>query len=343
MLDSIKNLMCLKSIDKYIAEDNFELALDRLNFLISEEFRPAETFLKRGKLCKKLLMYEDAYSDFTYVITHCVKKDEAYYERLLLNFEMANFDGAIIDANTILSFDEDNFDVKRIKFLSMVFTSQEDVAKDYILQIFDYDKYRTIQFLFKEVAIAISQDELAKGLKLLNVIDFIDKDNPIKLLKEANIYGIANQANKQNEILAKIDSVFPKYFISHFRFWDMYQDKDLMQICFLLELKLFDKQNLFAYPMQILEGYKNHIEGHIIDSKECFEKAIEINPNKPEGYVLLAQTLQLMSGYDNPEYRKDAEENYKIAMEIYQKEQLLDKAEEMKRQLRHLNSTLLLK
>lgn len=343
MLDSIKNLMCLKSIDKYIAEDNFELALDRLNFLISEEFRPAETFLKRGKLCKKLLMYEDAYSDFTYIITHCVKKDEAFFERLLLNFEMANFDGAIRDAETILNYDKDNFDVKRIKFLSLVYTSQENVAKDYILQIFDYDKYRTIQFLFKEVAIAISQDELAKGLKLLNVIDFIDKDNPIKLLKEANIYGIANQIDKQNEILAKIDSIFPKYFISHFRFWDMYQDKDLMQICFLLELKLFDKQNLFAYPMQILEGYKNHIEGHIIDSKECFERAIEINPNKPEGYVLLAQTLQLMSGYDNPEYKKDAEENYKIAMEIYQKEQLLDKAEEMKRQLRHLNSTLLLK
>ena len=343
MLDSIKNLMCLKSIDKYIAEDNFELALDRLNFLISEEFRPADTFLKRGKLCKKLLMYEDAYSDFTYIITHCVKKDEAFFERLLLNFEMANFDGAIRDAETILNYDKDNFDVKRIKFLSLVYTSQENIAKDYILQIFDYDKYRTIQFLFKEVAIVISQDELAKGLKLLNVIDFIDKDNPIKLLKEANIYGIANQIDKQNEILAKIDSIFPKYFISHFRFWDMYQDKDLMQICFLLELKLFDKQNLFAYPMQILEGYKNHIEGHIIDSKECFERAIEINPNKPEGYVLLAQTLQLMSGYDNPEYKKDAEENYKIAMEIYQKEQLLDKAEEMKRQLRHLNSTLLLK
>ena len=343
MLDSIKNLMCLKSIDKYIAEDNFELALDRLNFLISEEFRPADTFLKRGKLCKKLLMYEDAYSDFTYIITHCVKKDEAFFERLLLNFEMANFDGAIRDAETILNYDKDNFDVKRIKFLSLVYTSQENIAKDYILQIFDYDKYRTIQFLFKEVAMVISQDELAKGLKLLNVIDFIDKDNPIKLLKEANIYGITNHIDKQNEILAKIDSIFPKYFISHFRFWDMYQDKDLMQICFLLELKLFDKQNLFAYPMQILEGYKNHIEGHIIDSKECFERAIEINPNKPEGYVLLAQTLQLMSGYDNPEYKKDAEENYKIALEIYQKEQLLDKAEEMKRQLRHLNSTLLLK
>ena len=72
-------------------------------------------------------------------------------------------------------------------------------------------------------------------------------------------------------------------------------------------------------------------------------QAIDINPRKPEGYVLLAQTLQLMSGYDNPEYRTDAEENYKIAMEIYQKESLGDKAEEMKRQLKHLNSNLLLR
>ena len=171
----------------------------------------------------------------------------------------------------------------------------------------------------------------------------IDKDNPIKLLKEANIYGLANQDDKKNEILNKIDSIFPKYFISHFRFTDMYQDKDLMEISFLLELKIFDKQNLFAYPLLILEGYKNHIEGHIIDSKECFEKAIELNPSKPEGYVLLAQTLQLMSGYDNPEYKKDAELNYKIALEIYQNAQLNDKVEEMKRQLRHLNSSLLLK
>ena len=50
-----------------------------------------------------------------------------------------------------------------------------------------------------------------------------------------------------------------------------------------------------------------------------------------------------MSGYDNPEYRTDAEENYKIAMAIYQKESLGDKAEEMKRQLKHLNSNLLLR
>ena len=171
----------------------------------------------------------------------------------------------------------------------------------------------------------------------------IDKDNPIKLLEESNIYGLANLKDKQVEILNKISSVFPKYFVSHFRFTDMYQDKDLMEICFLLELKVFDKQNLFAYPMHILEGYKNHIEGHIIDSKECFEEAIKLNPNKPEAYVLLAQTLQLMSGYDNPEYKKDAEKNYKTALEIYRRENLPDKVDEMRRQLKHLNSNLILR
>ena len=288
-------------------------------------------------------MLDDAYSDFTYIITHCVKKEEAYYERLYLNFEIANYYEAILDANKILVWDKNNFDVKRIKFLSLVYSSQENIAKDYILNIFEFNKYRTIQFLFQEVALALASDELAKGLKLLSVIDMLDPDNPIKLLKESNIYGMANLKDKEEEILRKIDSVFPKYFISHFRFTDMYQDKDLMEICFLLELKIFDKQNLFAYPMSILEGYKNHIEGHIIDSKECFEHAIEINPNKPEAYVLLAQTLQLMSGYDNPEYKTDAEENYKTALEIYRRENLNDKAEEMKRQLKHLNSNLLFK
>ena len=120
----------------------------------------------------------------------------------------------------------------------------------------------------------------------------------------------------------------------------MYQEKDLLEICFLLELEVFDKQGLLLYPFRVLEGYKNYLEGHIIDSKECFEKAIRINPNKPEGYVLLAQTLQLMSGYDNPEYKKEAEENYKKAMNIYQQENLFDKVEDMKRQLQHLNSKL---
>ena len=343
MLDNIKYLMCLKSVDKCISENQFDLALEKLNFLIKEEYKPSETFLKRGKLCHKLLMLDDAYSDFTYIITHCVKKEEAYYERLYLNFEIANYYEAILDANKILVWDKNNFDVKRIKFLSLVYSSQENIAKDYILNIFEFNKYRTIQFLFQEVALALASDELAKGLKLLSVIDMLDPDNPIKLLKESNIYGMANLKNKEEEILRKIDSVFPKYFISHFRFTDMYQDKDLMEICFLLELKIFDKQNLFAYPMSILEGYKNHIEGHIIDSKECFEHAIEINPNKPEAYVLLAQTLQLMSGYDNPEYKTDAEENYKTALEIYRRENLNDKAEEMKRQLKHLNSNLLFK
>lgn len=338
MLDNIKHLILLKSIDKDISEKEYEIALDKLNFLIKEEFKLSETFLKRGKLCHKLLMYEDAYSDFTYIITHCAKKEEAYYERLNLNFEMSNYYEAILDANKILGWDPDNFSIKRIKFLSYVFSSQEEVAKNFILSLFDFNKYKTIQFIFQEVAISLSADELAKGLKLLQLVDMIDKDNPIKLLKEAGIYELAGKHDRKDEIIKKLDSVFPKYFISHFRFTDMYQDKDIMEICFLLELRIFDKQNLFAYPMKILEGYKNHIEGHIIDSKECFEKAVEINPNKPEGYVLLAQTLQLMSGYDNPDYMKDAEKNYKIAMEIYQKENLNDKAEDMKRQIKHIHS-----
>ena len=342
MLDNIKYLVCLKSVDKCIAEQNYDLALEKLNYLIKEEFRPAETFLKRGQLCHKLLMLDDAYSDFTYVINHCVKKQQAYYERLFLNFEISNYYEAIQDADKILGWDEDNFDVKRVKFLSFVFSGKDDVAKDYIFKLFEFNKYKTIQFLFKEVAIVLAADELAKGLKLLGIIDMFDKDNPIKLLKEANIYGLAGQEDKQNEIMKKIESVFPKYFISHFRFTDMYAEKDLMEIWFLLELKIFDRQNLFAYPMKILEGYKNHIEGHIIDSKECFEAAVKIKPEKPEAYVLLAQTLQLMSGYDNPEYKNGAEENYKIAMEIYKKENLNDKAEAMRRQIKHLNSRLLL-
>ena len=340
MLDNIKYLMCLKTIDKNILEGNFELALEKLNFLIREEYKPSTTYLKRGKLCKKLLMYDDAYSDFTYIIGHCAQKKEAFFERLFLNYEINNYYEAITDANAILSWDEDNFEVKRIKFLSLVFSSQEDLAREYILNIFEFHKYKTIQFLFKEVAVVLAKDEFSKGLKLLELIDLIDKDNPIKLLKEANIFGLAGDKEKENEILSRINSIFPKYFVSHFRFSDMYQDKDLLEISFLLELEIFDKQGLFLYPFRVLEGYKNHLEGHIIDAKECFEKAIRINPTKPEGYVLLAQTLQLMSGYDNPEHKFDAEENYKKAMEIYQNENLLAKVEDMKRQIKHLNSSL---
>lgn len=343
MLDNIKYLMCLKSVDKNIFENNFDLALEKLNYLVKEEYKPSETYLKRGRLCKKLLMLDDAYSDFTYVITHCAKKNEAFYERVFLNFEIANYYEAIMDANVVLGFDEDNFEVKRIKFLSLVYSMQDNAAREYILTLFEHHKYRTIQFLFQEVAIVLANDEYSKGLRLLEMIDLIDKDNPIKLLKEANIYALVGDNQKQQEIMSKIDSIFPKYFVSHFRFSDMYQEKDLLEVCFLLELSIFDKQGFFSYPMKILEGYRNHLEGHIIDSKECFEKAIKINPTKPEGYVLLAQTLQLMSGYDNPEYSKEAEDNYKKAMEIYLRENLPEKAEDMRRQIKHLNSNLSLR
>ena len=122
MLDNIKYLMSLKTVDKNILEGNFELALNKLNFLIKEEYKPSVTYLKRGKLCKKLLMYDDAYSDFTYIIGHCAHKKEAYYERAFLNFEISNFFEVITDADTVLSWDEDNFDLKRIKFLSLAFS-----------------------------------------------------------------------------------------------------------------------------------------------------------------------------------------------------------------------------
>ena len=340
MLDNIKYFMCLKTIDKNINESNFELALSKLNFLIREEYKPSLTYLKRGQLCKKLLMLDDAYSDFTYIIGHCAQKKEAYYERVFLNFEIANFFEAIKDAEIILTWDKDNFEIKKIKFLSLVFSMQDNIAEKYIQELFEYNKYRIIKFLFDEVAKFLAKDEFSKGLRLLELIDMIDKNNPIKLLKEANIYGLIGDKQKQKDILGLIESVFPKYFVSHFRFTDMYQDKDLMEISFLLELDIFDKQGLFLYPFKILEGYKYHLEGHIIDSKESFERAVKINPHKPEAYVLLAQTLQLMSSYDKPEYKKEAEENYLKAMEIYNRENLIEKAEDMKRQIKHLNSSL---
>ena len=296
MLENIKFMMNLKSVDKDIADNNFEMALAKLNLLIKEDFRPSKTYLKRGMLCKKLLMFEDAYSDFTYIIEHCAEKNEAYYERAFLNFEISNFYQAILDADRILQIDENNFELKRIKLLSMIYSKQDKMSVDYLYTVFGNSKYRAIQFLFNEVAKVLAQDEYSRGLKLLEIIDDIDKDNPIKLLKEATIYGYVGDSETQDRLLSKIDSVFPKYFVSHFRFSDMYKEKDLMEICFLLELSIFDKHGMFAYPMKVLEGYKNHLEGHIVDSKICFEDAITLNPAKPEAYVLLAQTLQLMSG-----------------------------------------------
>ena len=239
MLENIRYLVALKSVDKNISDGNFELALDKLNFLIKEEFKPSQTYLKRGRLCKKLMMYDDAYSDFTYIIAHCVHKQDAYYERLFLNFEISNYYEAIIDANMILSWDEDNFEVKRIKLLSLVFSLQTDLAREFIMNLFDFHKYKAIQFLFTEVAVVLAKDEYSKGLKLLELIDEIDKDNPIKLLKEANIFVLAGDKVKQDEIIKRIETIFPKYFVSHFRFSDMYQEKDLLEICFLLLIIVF--------------------------------------------------------------------------------------------------------
>ena len=340
MLENIRNIFIYVYVDKYIKAKKYDLALEKLNILINDGFKPTETFLKRGKLCHELLMLDEAYSDFTYIINNCTKKSSAYYERMKLNYEMGNYFETLSDANKLIEEEPDNFEYKKYKFLAFINTGQPELAQSYILNVFDSNIYRAIQFILKETAKHTADDELAKALKLLDVIDLIDHDNPIKIYNEANIYGLAGQKDKEEELLKKLDSAFPKYFISHFKFTDMYEDRDMLETCFLLELKVFDKQNCFAYPMNILEGYKCHMEGHIINSKEAFERAIEINPNKPEAYVLLAQTLQLMSGYDNPAYKIDAETNYKKAMAIYKKENLTAKSEDMRRQIKHLNSRL---
>ena len=341
MLENIKYLVMLKSAEKNISDGQYEKAMETLNFLISENYKLSETMLKRGALCRKLLMSEDAYSDFTYIINNCADKINAYAERMRLNFEMGNYYEAIIDASRYEESLVGNSDeIILIKFLSMVYSEQSETAKDYILEIFQLNKFKTLQFIFNETAKIIAEDDLSHALQLLNIIDIIDKDNPIKLLKEANIYSLAGENDKSKEIMLKLRTAFPKYFISHFRFTDMYEERDLLEISFLLELKIFDKEEAFAYPMTILEGYKNYMEGKITDAQECFEKAVQIQPSKPEAYVLLAETLQLMSGYKSQQYKDDAEKNYRIAMEIYESENLTNKAEDMKRQLKHLNSSI---
>ena len=340
MLDSIKQILALKSVDSHILASNYDLALEKLNYLIRSGYRPDETRYRRGKLFRLLLMSDEAYSDLTYVIKHYPHFLEAFRERMRLNYEISNFKEAVSDTDCILSEEPENKEAQRIKFLSLVFSSCMEKAKDFVYYICKNNKYRAVQILLNTTAEMISIDELAKALKILEIIDIIDKDNPIKLLKEANIYALAGEEDKQKEVLQKIDSVFPKYFISHFKFGDIFESRDLLEISFLLELKIFDKQNLFAYPMAILEGYKDNLEGHITDSKTCFEKAIEINPNKPEAYVLLGQTFQLLSGFDNPEYKKEAQLNYQKALELYESSNIVTKAEDMKRQIRHLNSSI---
>ena len=340
MLDDIKNYLMFNYVDKCIGDRNYDLALEKLNYLVEQEFKPAETMFKRAMLCRKLLMSEDAYADFTYIIENFADKQRAYYERMKLNFEISNFYEAISDANQILNDIPDNTECKTYKILSYIYAGQPDLAKSLTLDMFDQNMYKALQFLFNETAKNIASDQLARALKVLDIIELIDENNPIKIFKESNIYGLAGDKEKENELLQKLDTVFGRYFISHFKFTDMYEERDLLETCFLLELRIFDKQKNFEYQMNILDGYRAHLEGRITDSKEAFEKAIELEPKKPEGYVLLGQTLQLMSGYDNPAYRLDAEANYKKAMAIYQKENLTAKTEDMIRQIKHLNSTL---
>ena len=339
MLRNLKHFISLKLVDKLIRENNFELALERLNYLVEQDYCPKETHLKRGELCQKLLMYEDAYSDYTYVLNHYPETKSARRNRMLLNFEVENYYGTIIDASELLQSYTDNFDILRIEFLALVFSSHSEEAYE-ICKKMHNNKFLSIRFILNETALYTAQNEFAKALKILGIIDLIDNNNPIKTFNEANIYRLAGDNDKYKKLMSQITLEFPKYFISHFKFTDMFQDRDYAEICFLLELKIFDTTNTFTYPFLILEGYKKQMEGHIIDSKECFEKAIEIDSNKPDAYVLLAQTLQLMSDYDNPQYKVDAEDNYKQALKLYEQDNLIAKAEDMKRQIRHLNSTL---
>lgn len=340
MLDNIKDKILLKSVDKFIADGNFEIAFEKLNLLIQHEYKLSEVFLKRGVLCKKLYMYEEAYSDFTYIINHCAEKNRAYLERFFLNFEMGNYFGTLADAEHLLQIYQNNFEINRLKVLSYIFLQQEKKSIDFLNLLFDENKYKILHFLFDETAKILVKDEFSKALKILKTIDLIDRNNPIKLLKEANIYSICHDTVMEQMLIEKINKNFPQYFVSHFEYKDMYDDIDILKINFLLELAIFDTAKLFNYPFKILEGYKKYYNGQITDAKETFEAAILINPTKPEGYVLLAQILQLMSGYDKHDYIQQAEQNYKMAMNIYQKEGQIYKVEDMKKEIMHINANL---
>ena len=76
---------------------------------------------------------------------------------------------------------------KKLKFLSLVYSNRDESACELILNIFDDNKYKTLYFLFNEAAKLLANDEYNKTLRLLEIIDIIDKDNPLKLLKEATV------------------------------------------------------------------------------------------------------------------------------------------------------------
>lgn len=343
MLDNLKSAINFRYADKLISKGEYEKALDKLNYLVNEGYNLKETLMKRGRLCKKLLMTKSALSDFNYIINHYPFPEEAYFERMSLNYESADYVSAIADANYLIPRYEDKFEIKKIKFMSLLLSGMENEAKDFIYSVFFYDKYKTLQFLFNESSEALASDNYSSALKILDAVELLDGDNPIKLLKEANIYKLAGFPEKEAEISKKLENVFPRYFISHFKFKNIYEPYDLLEISFLQELSVFDRRNLFTYPLKLLEGYKEYALGHITDSKACFEKAVEIEPERPDAYVLLAQILQIMSGYDNGDFTVKAQYNYKKAMEIYHRAGASNRENEMKLQLRHLNSNLLSK
>lgn len=342
MLEDLKNVLLYKSIDNLIKNKKYDEALEKLNILVKVGYEPIKVILKRGILCKNLLLSDDAYNDFTYIIDNYSSNLEAYKERMLLNYELEKYKDAIKDAEVLINNCSNDFEVSKCQIFSCIFLGDYIVAKELILNLFDSNIYKIIQFILNECAKLTAENEFSKGLKLLEIIETIDQNNPIKLLNEANIYEFTGNIAKKQEILSKINTVFPSYFLTHYKFSDIYEDRDLLETCFLLELKNFDKYNLFSYQMCILEGYKQNIEGHIIDSKETFERAISINPEQPDAYVLLAETLQLMSGYDNPDCKLEANKYYEKALDIYQKQNLTLRAENMRKQIKHLNSTIVL-
>ena len=62
-----------------------------------------------------------------------------------------------------------------VKYIQRLFIDKVGrTPKDYIMEIFEFHKYRAIQFLFNEVAVVLAKDEYSKGLRLLELIDSIE-------------------------------------------------------------------------------------------------------------------------------------------------------------------------
>ena len=192
MLDNIKYLMCLKTIDKNILEGNFELALEKLNFLIREEYKPSTTYLKRGKLCKKLLMYEDAYSDFTYVIGHCAQKKEAFFERLFLNYEINNYYEAIYYVKEALKITN-----KKLTYITETFSWNETI----------YDSNEKLDYI-KTVVCDGKTSTAISNIYYINISSQVQDKNVSVMDRE---YSLNNYENKYK----KTDNTSVEYYFEN--------------------------------------------------------------------------------------------------------------------------------